>query len=441
MGESDNNYREDPIMESWPVLDGPERAREADQLKLMTGWLIRTADLPEMTRLSPRIVKIFLQFCDLAGIFQRIANEDSVFRGIDSLDRLQYKSAESLHDYFESLLRPTPVRKIPGISEISKIIASLKNYPLNGIDESTILALDDACEKVWRQNELESRCLSELETTDDAVQRAKLYLEIDRISDAYREYMRISPDEVKNPENTLDLVDLVEQFEEKSQALHLLKRWLLFEITLHPLSFDLVSDILFSRPLSRSTTRIRFLRSTLVIAPEITIEQIHQNMMLVIPGDSEFRIDIPMVEKRLKIFNISLEEQDIYLDDNEPICLHTHLTDINNQLNHMGDLAVGANRKKLALAILERSVMCCVIRLFMPPRREDIQQVFGYGQYNSGHGLIIEDLKDITSILESIEPDTNAEKKAFDRLWDQMETMRILTGKITQDSTFRSANN
>ncbi len=123
----------------------------------------------------------------------------------------------------------------------------MRHFKITEIDDSLIEAMYEACNWVVVESITEENCRRELQTTQDAVQRAELYMMMGNDVEAYREFKNITPEESSNPDNTLTLVDLVERYENSKSAVRLLRKWFLLEIVLHPLTYDLVSDLLSER--------------------------------------------------------------------------------------------------------------------------------------------------------------------------------------------------
>ncbi len=412
--------------EKWPIVDGPERAREAAQLNLITQLFKLVSPKLHNGRITAPLVKTFLQLVDLANHFEEINHEDSTYRLLPFMKLSTMVSSAPPYEAIQEKLIPRPVSYIPGIELVSEVVNALKEFTFDDIDESVVLAIDEACETAWQQNELEQRCLSELEDTHDSVQRAKLYLEMGRDEEAQRAFKQITRDEIRNPENALDLVDLIERYQGKGHAIHALKRWFLFEIVLHPIIFDLVSDLLLSGRHFKNNVRIDHLQSILMFARQLPIEKIREEMILALPQQFTFFANTDDVDQRLKVLGVNLQNMDIELDITEEICFYSLLTDIGTQLYRLAELASQSNREMLALLTIERSILADLLITFLPERPQDIEHVLGYGSYNTRYEWVVENLQELSNLLEQIKPKTKPERKLHERIDTQLEGIHYL---------------
>jgi hypothetical protein len=427
----DNDKNQD-LQENWPVIDEPERAKEAAQYSSVKQLLslIIGEELPQ--KITPSIVRSFLQVCELAATFEQIRCEDSVYRLIE-MDHLPFLVPnESITECIEETEVIKPVASIPGIDDIVKVVDDLKQFQVNAIDDELLLALDSACESIWNQREIELRCKEQLEETDDAVQRAMIFLEMGKEDEARSEFQKISSEEILNPENALDLVELSERFQNKESALRSLRRWFVLSIALHPLTFDLIADVIFPGLISIGVIRLDHLRKILSRSDIDSVDILRKNIELSLPAQTAFLPDQIDVESRLKIMGLNLSDLNLNLEDEEEICLYTLLTELTSNLNRFASLANETNFRKAALNALERCVLGSLVLLFLPPRPQDIQYVLGYGSYNICHEWIVETLQEAQLIFQTIKPQSHSERSIAARLSFHFESLRLLIEKLAK---------
>jgi hypothetical protein len=424
--------------EQWPVIDGPERAKEAAQLRLVVGLMQKALTPPLPNHVNYDLVHLFFRVCELSSVCDQIIYDDSTYRMIDGERLPQIMPIELVLENLKEQEMLKPTHMIVGVEDIPGIVKELESIEINGVDEHLMLMLDDASENVLNRKETLERCAIQLEETDDSVQRAMIFLEMGQDDDALREFQKITPDEILNPDNALDLVELTEKFQTKIAALRVLKRWFVLGIVLHPLTFDLLADILFPGLLLSSSIRIDHLRGILNRCEIDSIETIRRNMILALPAQTNFIIDKAEVEQRLKLMGTNLRELNLSFEESEELCLYTLLTDLCAQLNRLASLAKDTNNRKLALNAVERCILASLILFFLPPRQQDIQKVIGYGSYNICHEWIIENLLELLTIYEDILPQNHSERTLSSRLQFQFESVRALADKIAKHHTIEA---
>ena len=411
----------------WPIIDEPERAREADQINIVIALLRQALKDNDSYEITPGFVQQFLQVCDLAAVCEQQINGDSTYRFFDTSDLPPVIPREELLTLLGQLNEPRPLHLIPGVSDIAAVAADLKDYEWTGINEDLVIALDAACENVWPRREVAERCTTPLQDTDDAIQRASIYLEMGRESDAFAEFQKISKEEIANPENALDLVELVERYQSKAAALTILKRWFVSEIILHPVAFDLFADVILGNQTVRPSVRIAFLRETLENARFEPFDSIRERMQIALPSRIDFPIDRQSIDERLAALMLTAQDLAINLEDYEDtdrIDFYEYLMAICEQTHHLAILSLQTGNRKMALNIIERLVLACFILIALPERIGDLNQVPGYGMYNAMHESMVGFLRDHFDVLETLKPEKYFELARFDRMHQQFSAIR-----------------
>lgn len=423
----------------WPIIDEPERAREADQINIVISYLQQALTGRDSYEITPEFVQLFLQVCDLAATCEQQVNGDSTYRFFDASDLPPVIPREDLLQILTQLNEPRPLNTIPGVSDVVAVAADLKDFEWTGINEDLVIALDAACENVWQRREVEERCTTQLEDTDDAIQRATIYLEMGREADAFSEFQKISKEEIANPENALDLVDLVERYQSKPAALTILKRWFLSEIILHPIAFDLFADVLMSNLMLRPSVRISYLREMLENARFEPFEAIRERIQIAMPALIDFPVDRAEIDERLGILMLTAQDLAINPDDyeeNDTIDFYEYLMSLCEQAHHLAVLALQTGNRKMALNVIERLVLSCLVLVALPERIGDLNQVPGYGMYNSMHESIVGFLRDHFDVLETLKPEKYFELARFDRMHQQFVSIRGILDQFTRARPF-----
>jgi hypothetical protein len=420
----------------WPVVDEPERAREALQLQIVTGMMKRavTDDLP--VKINQSIVRTFIQVCHVASHLERMTHSDSIYAAQSSKLPMALPGEMILTKLQEMMTLPL-AKNIPGMDDIPAVTQKLSKKQVTDIDKSFVLDLDEACDQIWNVRETEQRCERQLQETEDALQRASLLLEMGRESDALREFQRITPDEIRNHENTLDLVELIERFQGKNAALRTLKQWFICEICLHPLVFDLVADILFPGLRLKKSSRINYLKDILFNKRMLPLNKLKSLMVLLCPCETHFIPDRADVETRIGMFGITPDSIDFPYSEKDSICFYSLLTNVCAQLNHLANLSFQLDHRISALMAVDRSILGSLLLLFLPSRPEDIQHVTGFGSYNLCHEWVVENLRESHLIMELLIPRRVQERNFRKQLCRQLDFFREIIGKFLGKSTAR----
>lgn len=315
--------------------------------------------------------------------------------------------------------------------ERAGMVERLKHYRITDIDNDLLNALYEACNWVIAESITEENCLRELETAQDAIHRAELFMMMGNDVEAYREFKNITPEESSNPDNTLILVDLFERYDSARAAIRILRKWFLLEIILHALPFDLVFDILSDRKKMDPSPRLRYLQTILLHSEEMSPDELRDHLILVMPAETTIIPDPADVDKRLKLFGLSLNSMDLVLDENESINLNSLLAGVIDQLLHLADLARGAGNEKLAVKALERAILGCFVLLTMP--ETDCDDFSGLEDSLFTHRIVGDYLDDIGEILDDlcVSSPSITQYPWIDR---QITTLRNLIKKQAVDS-------
>lgn len=369
------------------------------QLKILK----RTSHVAADGRVSIRMVREFEWAANWAETLADSLEKDSRYLHTPGLILPGYHNPEAVTDLLSTEDRLSSI----GSSQLSEedcfgVIDRMRHFRVTEIDDNLLNSLYDACNWVVMEAITEENCLKELQTTQDAVQRAELYMMMGNDVEAYREFKNITPEETSNPDNTLSLVDLVERYEGAKSAIRLLRKWFLLEIVLHPFTFDLVADLLSERKKLEPSPRIRYLQSILIHSPEMSEEELREHMLLVLPSDMILNPDPLEIDRRLEMFGLNMQSLDLSLDENEPINTYPLIANITEQLLHYADLARSSNNIKLCLKTLERAILGCftLLNLQEPlvndPVACDDPDVF------LTHQVIMDYLDDMEDILEEV---------------------------------------
>ena len=419
MDQKKNNNPRDINLE-WPVIDEPERAREAVQLKMVTSLLKLAMNDQLPVKLNANLVRMFIQVCHMSSFLERMLHADSTYSAYPPELPMALPEGMVL-ETLQDLMNPSPTDQLPGVDDIPAVLQRLSQQTVETIDDNFVLNMDEACDQIWNLRETEKRCEQQLEETHDSLQRAALLLEMGRENESYREFQKISQEDIRNNGNTLDLVDLVERFQGKNAALRALKQWFISEICLHPITFDLVADILFPGLRMSKSKRVDFLKNILFNARDLPLEKLRDTMTLMLPSQQEFVLDRSEVESRTRIFGINPQIVDILCEDTEPVCFYNLMTNICSQLNRLANLMLQIDHRISALMAVDRCIIGSLILLFLPPRSEDIQHVIGFGSYNLCHEWIVENLRESHLIVDTLKPQRVHEKNFRKQLLHELD--------------------
>ncbi|MBN1356608.1 hypothetical protein JXA40_10145 [bacterium] len=428
MDKSDNQNRRE-VQFDWPVIDEPERAREAVQLTIVTSLMKLALSDRLPVKLNADIVRTFMQVCHMASFFERMIHADSAYAGYSAQIPMTLPS-DMVIDAMREMMKLPATLELPGIDTIPAVLQRLNNLSIKTVDKNLVLNLDEACDQIYSLRETEKRCERQLDETHDSLQRAALLLEMGRESEAYTEFQQISQEDIRNNGNTLDLVDLIERFKGKAPALRALKQWFIFEISLHPVTFDLVADILFPGLRLDKAKRVEFLKRILFSERVRELEDLKNLMTLVLPFQDEFIPDKAEVETRMQKFGLQFQNMDFMPEDGEPICFYSLLTNICSQLNRLANLLLQADHRISALMAIDRCIIASLVLLFLPPRLEDIQVVMGFGSYNLCHEWIVENLRESQTILDTLRPRRLHERNFKKQLMHEMDFFREILAKF-----------
>jgi len=252
------------ITEYWPVVDRPERQREAVNMQILLNlfkqiWVDQT---PQYA--TPSFIRSFLQTYQISEIMSDIIHGDSLFLyPLTPSHRLPSVTSEELENLNGGSEQSLDLEELIDTDTVFDILIELESYQINAIDETLIMVLDEAFQEVQRKSEIQERCATQLEETQDAVQRAMLFLEMENEKEALAEFKKVSYSELLNPDNALDLISLIEKFQSKHSAFESLKRWFLLECVLHPITHDLISGLVSKRSKLKKSHRFIYLRKLL----------------------------------------------------------------------------------------------------------------------------------------------------------------------------------
>ena len=417
--------REGDINQIWPIVDAPERAREEVQLRLTKSLFRLMLPSQELNRITAETIRTFISACDMVAQFEHIMHSDSVHIKLNKA-RLPFAQSattvmEAIQNETNSIIRSNLLED----QDIIEVLQRISDYQVTEVDNELIMVLDEACDHVWRRKELEKRCFEELEETQDSIQRASLLLELGEDEEALLEYQNISSEELNNPENALDLVELMERFEGRKAAEQMLKKWFVLQAALHPIIFDLITDVIFPGYVPVHAIRLKHLRRLLLMADSYPFRKIKEDIALVLPSQLEFTIDPQEANRKLNLLGLHFVDIDGYINE-EPFCIYTILNDICDQLNYLTALAIQSKDQKLALNAIERCLLCSMILLFLPSREIDIQFVTGFGSYNITHEWIVENLQEASALLMTIHPKSSGEKSIISYLKRLLNNLRYL---------------
>ncbi|MBN1550617.1 hypothetical protein JW979_04070 [bacterium] len=421
-------------LNEWPVIDEPERAREAAQLKIVKSLLKLAIGKPYKVDITPSFLKLFLQTCDISNIFEHIIHADSTYNAESYPHANNTLPNDALMELLNDHDKPTPVNNLPGIDDVEDVAELLKGMTKRVISESLIVDIDSAWETTWQRIETETRCCEQLEETSDAIQRAALFLEMGKEKEAYNEYQKISSEELHNPDNMLDLVELTERFQSKSAAMQILRRWFILQIVVHPLTYELIADILLPGTSNKNSIRRDFLTSILVQPESIDLNELYEKMTLIIPAETQVPLDFPEIEIRLQKLGIKYLDLNDFFSEDDSVCFYALLTNICSQLNHLATLAFQTDHRLTALLAIERCILCSLVLLCLPPRSEDIHHVVGFGSYNVCHEWIVENIQEAVVMLDMIDIKSSFELSTYRRICQMFDALQNILKLITQKS-------
>ncbi|HPQ41284.1 MAG TPA: hypothetical protein PLV45_13005 [bacterium] len=393
----------------------------------------RSCRIPEDGRISVQLIREYEWSANWADVLINELEGDSVYPSDSGLPLPELHSPEEiiLRYHADNQLAIADSGQSLAMDERIRIVDRMRHYRLECIDHSFLDAVFDACNWVVVESITEENCLKELASAEDSVQRAELYMMMGNDVEAYREFRKISQEEISNPENALALVSLVERYETSKAALKILKRWFLLEIVLHPLPFDLVSDLIHDRKKSEISPRIRYLQSILLNAHTMTQDELNRHLVLVLPRKALHVPELADVNRRLKWFGLSMDRLNLMLDDTMPINLCTMMATLTDQLVHFADLAKNTNNVRLAVKALERAVLSNFLVLNLPnPLPEE---AFDSEDQDLGmtRQMVLDNLDDIEDLLDDVLSFVDADGK-FTVLIREIEALRRL---ITHQKT------
>ncbi|MCD4655280.1 hypothetical protein K8T06_15265 [bacterium] len=364
----------------------------------------RCSHIPRDGRITIRFIREFEWASNWAETLAADIDSDSTYQTGPGLLLPNVHNPEQILDLYrmDDSLTTTGLSQILTTDERVKVLERLKHFKLSEVDSSVIDALSEACNWVIMESFTEENCLRELAFAEDSVHRAELFMMMGNDVEAFREFKKITADEISNPENALALVELMERYESPKAALKVLKRWFLLEIVLHPLPFDLVYDLIPNRKTPEPTPRVRYLQSILLHSREMDLTNLHHQLLLVLPQQSTQKPELTDVNNRLRKFGLSMNRLDLILDESTPVNLYTMMSSLSEQLIHTADLARNINNAKLAIKALERAVLANFVIVNLPkPLFSDFLEPM-VNDHHLTHHVILDSLDEIEELLEEI---------------------------------------
>lgn len=387
----------------------------------------RSCHIPEDGRVSIQLIREFEWASNWAETLVDSLEGDSIYPDIASVPGMGDHHIDQILAVYdeENALSSVGMNQTLTPAERFRIADRLRHYTVTAIDHAVLDAIFDACNWVIVESITEENCLKELASAQDAVQRAELYMLMGNDVEAYREFIKISQEEISNPENALALVNLVERYENPKAALKILRRWFLLEIVLHALPFDLVCDLIPDRKKKDPSARVRYLQSILLHSGTMTDDELMQHMWLVLPHQSVLKPDLDDVERRLKWFGLSMDRLDLMLDDDVPVNLFTMMSSLMEQLVHMAELAKSIENPKLGISALERAVLMGFVMIQLPEPVVDDSFEQMISDLNLTSQIVLDTLEEIEEVLEDLVTFSDADLQS-QFLVKQIEALRRL---------------
>lgn len=432
-----------PRSNSNKSLDDPSSTDGAvDQLRdVQLRIMRRSCRIPGDGRVNVQLIREFEWSANWADVLINALDGDSVYPSDSGIILPHLHDPESIVQKYntDNHLTATDTSQVLAADERLRVVDRLRHYSVNQIDGALLDAVFEACNWVVVESITEENCLRELAGTEDAVQRAELFMLMGNDVEAYREFRKISREEVSNPENALALVNLVERYESSKAAMKILKRWFVLEIVLHALPFDLVCDVIADRKKKGPSPRVRYLQSILFNAEKMDRDELKRHLVLVMPRKSTHIPNLGDVDRRLKWFGLSMDRLNLMLDDSIPINLHTMMTTLTDQLIHIADLAKNTNNVRLAIQALERAVLANFVLLHLPDPSADDTFSGTFEDAGLTLQMALDNLDDIEDMTDEILTFIDSDVK-YNALIREIQALRGLIQKLNAARTMKESD-